>query len=102
VLSAYLGLAPQTLPSYKQSDKVLHFLTFLLLTVITPPATTKLLANSHKLSFYWIIETSRRRVLHFTIFVCPITLGIGSEIAQGILPVRRRFYKPFLPEVMLM
>merc|ERR1711881_606705 len=33
LLSAYLGLAPQTLPSYKQSDKVLHFVTFLLITV---------------------------------------------------------------------
>ncbi|KIW00935.1 uncharacterized protein PV09_07675 [Verruconis gallopava] len=75
IISAYLGLAPQTIPSYKQSDKVLHFVTFILLT----------------LSFYWIIETSRRRVLHLTLFVCPVTLGIGSEIAQGLLPNGREF-----------
>jgi len=75
VISAYLGLAPQTIPSYKQSDKVLHFLTFLLIT----------------LAFYWILETSRRRVLHLTIFICPVTLGIGSEIAQGLLPNGRAF-----------
>ena len=35
ILAAYLGLAPQTLPSYKQSDKVLHFVTFLLITVLS-------------------------------------------------------------------
>jgi len=75
LVSAYLGLAPQTIPSYKQSDKVLHFVTFLLLT----------------LAFYWILETSRRRVLHVTIFICPVCLGIGSEIAQGLLPNGRTF-----------
>lgn len=31
--SAYLGLAPSTIPSYGQSDKLLHFLIFFLLTV---------------------------------------------------------------------
>jgi hypothetical protein len=31
--AAYLGLAPSVLPAYKQSDKVLHFITFFLLTV---------------------------------------------------------------------
>jgi len=74
--SAYLGLAPATtIPSYKQSDKVLHFVTFFLLT----------------LCFYWILETSRRRTLHLTLFVCLITLGIGSEIVQGLLPNGRDF-----------
>lgn len=72
LLAAYLGLAPQTIPSYKQSDKVLHFVTFLLIT----------------LAFYWILETSRRRALNITLFVCPVSLGIGSEIIQGLLPVR--------------
>jgi len=75
IAAAYLGLAPSTIPSYKQSDKVLHFVTFFLLS----------------LSFYWILETSRRRNLHLTLFVCPVTLGIGSEIAQGLLPNGREF-----------
>lgn len=72
LVAAYLGLSTTKVPSYKQSDKVLHFVTFFLLT----------------LCFYWIIETNRRRVLHLTLFVCPVVLGIGSEIAQGLLPVR--------------
>lgn len=31
--AGYLGLAPNQIPSYAQSDKVLHFVTFFLLTV---------------------------------------------------------------------
>jgi len=78
IASAYLGLAPLTvpsLPSYKQSDKVLHFVTFFLLT----------------LCFYWIIETNRRRNLQLAVFVCTIILGIGSEVVQGLLPNGRDF-----------
>jgi len=73
--SAYLGLAPPNFSSYKQSDKVLHFITFFLLT----------------LCFYWIVETNRRRNLQLTLLVCPLTLGIGSEIIQGLLPNGRDF-----------
>ncbi|KAE9981504.1 hypothetical protein BLS_007333 [Venturia inaequalis] len=68
--SAYLGLAPSTIPSYGQSDKLLHFLIFFLLT----------------LSFYWILEIGRRRNLHITFFACTLVLGVGSEIVQGLLP----------------
>ncbi|PSK46097.1 hypothetical protein B9Z65_5065 [Elsinoe australis] len=74
-MSAYLGLAPQTIPSYKQSDKVLHSVTFFLLT----------------LCFYWILETSRRRAIHVTLLTCTAGLGIGSEITQGLLPNGREF-----------
>jgi hypothetical protein len=35
--SAYLGFLPSTIPTYGQSDKVLHFVTFFLLTVTKPP-----------------------------------------------------------------
>ncbi|KAF2399959.1 hypothetical protein EJ06DRAFT_466694, partial [Trichodelitschia bisporula] len=73
--AAYLGLAPSSIPTYKQSDKVLHFVTFFMLT----------------LCFYWIVETSRRRSLNLTLFVCPFVLGVGSEIVQGLLPNGREF-----------
>lgn len=83
IASAYLGLSNTKLPSYKQSDKGLHFITFFLLT----------------LCFYWILETNRRRNLQLTLFVCPVVLGVGSEIAQGLLPVSvcwdRHFHKTF-------
>ncbi|PNS16023.1 hypothetical protein CAC42_4424 [Sphaceloma murrayae] len=74
-IAAFLGLAPQTIPAYKQSDKVLHTVTFFLLT----------------LSFYWILETSRRRAVHITLLACTAGLSIGSEVAQGLLPNGRNF-----------
>ncbi|EMD00267.1 hypothetical protein BAUCODRAFT_119813 [Baudoinia panamericana UAMH 10762] len=73
--SAYLGLSTQKIPSYGQSDKGLHFITFFLLT----------------LTFYWILETSRRRVIHLTLLICTAALGIGSEVAQALLPNGRAF-----------
>lgn len=33
LISAYLGLAPNKIPQYGQSDKGLHFVTFFILTV---------------------------------------------------------------------
>lgn len=39
-----------------------------------------------QLCFYWIIETNRRRVIHFTLVACTAALSIGSEIVQGLLP----------------
>lgn len=74
LIAGYLGLAPQTfeLPGQvPQSDKFLHFFTFLLLTG----------------TFYWVLDAARRRVLHLTLLVCTVGLGIGSEVAQGLLPV---------------
>ncbi|KAK5173163.1 uncharacterized protein LTR77_003285 [Saxophila tyrrhenica] len=73
--SAYLGLSTQKIPSYGQSDKGLHFVTFLLLT----------------LTFYWILETSRRRCIHLTLVVVTVGLGIGSEVVQALLPNDRLF-----------
>ncbi|CAN9298948.1 unnamed protein product [Alternaria alternata] len=72
-ISAGAGFSPPDykIPSYKQSDKALHFLAFFLLT----------------LCFYWILETSRRKVLQLTFTVCTIGLGIASEVVQGLLPV---------------
>ncbi|KAF2018446.1 hypothetical protein BU24DRAFT_390361 [Aaosphaeria arxii CBS 175.79] len=72
------GFAPHTqydLPNYKQSDKVLHFVAFFLVT----------------LSFYWILETNRRKVLQLTFTVCTVGLGFASEIIQGLIPNGRDF-----------
>lgn len=59
----------------QQSDKVLHFLTFFALTA----------------AFYFIFDTSRRRVLNLTLIVCTLVLAVGSEVAQGLLPNDREF-----------
>ncbi|KAH9879891.1 hypothetical protein J1614_001915 [Plenodomus biglobosus] len=77
LISAAAGFSPPdySIPTYKQSDKALHFLAFFLLT----------------LSFYWILETSRRKVLQFTFTVCTLGLGVASEIVQGLLPIQREF-----------
>jgi len=58
-----------------QSDKALHFVSFFALSS----------------TFYFIIDTARRRVLHLTLFVCTLCLGVGSEVAQGALPNGREF-----------
>ncbi|KAI5265301.1 hypothetical protein E4T47_08575 [Aureobasidium subglaciale] len=70
-IAASLGLAPNQLPQYKQSDKVLHFVTFFLITLII---------GDYQFCFYWIIETNRRRVIHFTLVACTVALSIGSEV----------------------
>jgi VanZ family protein len=72
-ISAAAGFSPPDykIPNYKQSDKVLHFVAFFLIT----------------LSFYWVLETSRRKVLQLTFTVCTIGLGCISEVVQGLLPV---------------
>ncbi|KAF2813669.1 uncharacterized protein BDZ99DRAFT_436054 [Mytilinidion resinicola] len=78
LIAGLAGLSPSEyaqLPAYKQSDKVLHFLTFFVLTFL----------------FYWILETNRRRVVQFTFLVCTVALGFGSEVAQEIIPNGRNF-----------
>ncbi|KAL7272124.1 hypothetical protein RUND412_005080 [Rhizina undulata] len=69
LLSAYLGFANVKVPV---NDKALHFVTFFALTLI----------------FYWILETSRRRVLNITLVTCTLIGGIGSEFAQSFVPYR--------------
>ncbi|KAL1614987.1 hypothetical protein UCDDS831_g07953 [Diplodia seriata] len=75
LLASAAGFGRSQLPQYKQSDKVLHCVTFFLLT----------------LCFYWIVETNRRRLIQMTLFICTLGLGIGSEIIQGLLPNDRNF-----------
>ncbi|KAK4218430.1 VanZ like family protein [Rhypophila decipiens] len=57
------------------NDKVLHLVTFFLLTLV----------------FYWIIDTNRRRTLNLTLVVCTLGLGVGSEVLQALLPNGREF-----------
>jgi VanZ family protein len=80
VAAAYIGLLPHgessTIPTQLQpNDKFLHLVTFFLLSV----------------TFYWILDTTRRRTLHVTLLVCTLGLGIGSEVIQGFLPNGRDF-----------
>ncbi|KAI0848741.1 hypothetical protein F5Y00DRAFT_262211 [Daldinia vernicosa] len=74
LLAGYAGLSSLQLDTII-NDKVLHLLTFFLLTI----------------AFYWIIDTNRRRTLNFTVVVCTIGLGVGSEFLQGFLPNGREF-----------
>ncbi|ETN38191.1 uncharacterized protein HMPREF1541_06222 [Cyphellophora europaea CBS 101466] len=85
LLSSSAGLLPHSsLPSAPDNirdqipantDKVAHFLCFFSLSA----------------TFYFILDTSRRRVLHITLIVCTLILGVGSELAQGMLPNDREF-----------
>ncbi|XXH01999.1 hypothetical protein Hte_008363 [Hypoxylon texense] len=74
LLAGYVGLSSLQLDTII-NDKVLHFLTFFLLTT----------------AFYWILDTNRRRTLNLTIVVCTLCLGVGSEFLQGFLPNGREF-----------
>jgi VanZ family protein len=74
LLAGYAGLSSLQL-GHIINDKVLHTLTFFVLTVV----------------FYWVIDTSRRRTLNLTLLVCTLILGVGSEFLQNFLPNGRNF-----------
>ncbi|KAI9680839.1 MAG: hypothetical protein M1817_004279 [Caeruleum heppii] len=74
LLLTYLTTSPLQ-PALVINDKILHLLAFFLLTLL----------------FYWILDTSRRRVLHLTLITCTLALGIGSEFLQAFLPNARVF-----------
>ncbi|KAL8725924.1 MAG: hypothetical protein Q9166_007052 [cf. Caloplaca sp. 2 TL-2023] len=57
------------------NPQVLHLITFFLLT----------------LTFYWILDTTRRRLLNFTLLVITLALGLGSEAVELVLPNGRTF-----------
>ncbi|EKD15005.1 uncharacterized protein L3040_003797 [Drepanopeziza brunnea f. sp. 'multigermtubi'] len=67
--AAYAGLSSLQVNALI-NDKLLHALTLFILTT----------------SFYWILDTSRRRTLNLTLGTCTCALGIGSEFLQGALP----------------
>ena len=72
LLAAYLGLSDVQLAG---SDKLWHAGTFFALT----------------LTFYWIVDASRRRAANATAAVCTGALGVGSEFVQALANPRRAF-----------
>ncbi|KAL8702653.1 MAG: hypothetical protein Q9201_004178 [Fulgogasparrea decipioides] len=52
------------------NPRALHLITFFLLT----------------LAFYWILDTTRRRLLNLTLLFVTLLLGLGSEAIQILLP----------------
>ncbi|KAL1899237.1 hypothetical protein Sste5346_003160 [Sporothrix stenoceras] len=75
LLAGYAGLSSLQLGDIV-NDKVLHFVTFFLLTT----------------AFYWIVDTSRRRTLNMALAVCTGGLGVGSEVLQALLPDNGRVF----------
>ena len=95
------------------NDKVLHFLTFFLLTVsisyssrpfcfssiskapcLVPPRSGFYLTPfPFQVTFYWILDTTRRRTLNLTLLIVTFGLGLGSEIVQGLL-LNDRIFDP--------
>ncbi|KAL9103958.1 MAG: hypothetical protein Q9163_001064 [Psora crenata] len=71
LLAAYLGLGSLQIPQV--DAKILHFITFFLLTV----------------TFYWIFDTTRRRILNLTLLFVTVCLGLGSEGLQGVVTTRQ-------------
>lgn len=75
LLAGYAGLSSLQLGDIV-NDKLLHFVTFFLLTV----------------AFYWIVDTSRRRTMNMALAVCTGGLGVGSEVLQALLPDNGRVF----------
>ncbi|MCJ1311392.1 hypothetical protein MMC25_005063 [Agyrium rufum] len=73
LLLGYLGLSKLQISAV--NDKVLHFVAFFALTI----------------SFYWILDTTRRRALNGTFLFVTLFLGIASEFLQAALPNDRNF-----------
>ncbi|RPB25503.1 hypothetical protein L211DRAFT_805994, partial [Terfezia boudieri ATCC MYA-4762] len=72
LLAAYTGFSSISPPI---NDKVLHFFTFFLLA----------------LTFYWILETTRRRAVNFTFVSITLIASILSEILQPLVNSTRLF-----------
>ncbi|KAL1890580.1 hypothetical protein Cpir12675_005333 [Ceratocystis pirilliformis] len=74
LIATYAGLTPLNFDSYV-NNKFLHLTTFFVLT----------------LTFYWIVDTHRRRALNLTLVVCTASLGVGAEFVQGVFSTSRNF-----------
>ncbi|KAL8718193.1 MAG: hypothetical protein Q9225_004638 [Loekoesia sp. 1 TL-2023] len=73
LLAGYLRLSSMQIPQV--NPQVLHFVTFFLLS----------------LTFYWILDTTRRRLLNLTLLIVTFALGLGSEAVQILFPKGRNF-----------
>ncbi|KAF4979523.1 hypothetical protein FZEAL_4291 [Fusarium zealandicum] len=74
LIAGYAGLTTLQLGQHV-NDKLLHFVTFFLLTIV----------------FYWVVDTNRRRTLNMTLVVCTLVLGVGSEFVQSFIDNGREF-----------
>ncbi|RPA99213.1 hypothetical protein L873DRAFT_1907910 [Choiromyces venosus 120613-1] len=70
LFSLWLGTTTAPIPV---NDKFLHYVVFFILTAC----------------FYWILDTSRRRVFNLSFFICTLFLSIFSEFLQTLLSVRK-------------
>lgn len=60
--------------------------------ITNPPSLPNpTLTHPSQLTFYWILETSRRRLIHLTLILITGLLAIFSEILQAFLPNDRDF-----------
>ncbi|KAL8777988.1 MAG: hypothetical protein Q9213_007614 [Squamulea squamosa] len=73
LFAGYLRLSSVQIPQI--NPQILHLITFFLLTV----------------TFYWILDTTRRRLLNFTLITITFVLGLGAEALQLVLPNGRNF-----------
>lgn len=73
MLAGYLRLSSIQIPQV--NPQVLHLITFFLLTLV----------------FYWILDTTRRRLLNLTLLVVTFALGLGSEAVQILIPKSHDF-----------
>lgn len=48
-----------------------------------------------QLIFYWILDTNRRRVIQVTLAVCTGAMAVGSEVVQGVIPVRLESHQDY-------
>ncbi|KAL8874459.1 MAG: hypothetical protein Q9174_000204 [Haloplaca sp. 1 TL-2023] len=71
LLFAYLRFSSMQIPQVNPG--ILHLVAFFLLT----------------LTFYWILDTTRRRLLNLTLLLVTFLLGLGSEAVQILIPDRR-------------
>ncbi|KAL5596746.1 hypothetical protein BROUX41_006563 [Berkeleyomyces rouxiae] len=79
LIATYASLTPLGFDSYV-NPKILHLTTFFVLTLV----------------FYWILDTHRRRALHFTVAVCTGGLGVGAEFVQAVFSNTRPFDANFI------
>ncbi|KAL8941225.1 MAG: hypothetical protein Q9211_001900 [Gyalolechia sp. 1 TL-2023] len=68
LLAGYLRHSSLQIPQV--NPQILHLIAFFLLT----------------LTFYWILDTTRRRLLNLTLLLVTFALGFGSEAVQILLP----------------
>ncbi|KAL8942453.1 MAG: hypothetical protein Q9216_001653 [Gyalolechia sp. 2 TL-2023] len=73
LLAGYLRFSSMQIPQI--NPQILHLITFFLLT----------------LTFYWILDTTRRRLLNLTLLIVTFALGLGSEAVQIVIPKSRDF-----------